>query len=148
MIALNISVLPCNGVPLRRMSIFRNISVLVLLAVVVLLSSCDYRTPSKSRFKTACGIGIPEGATVLKDHFVEAGTEYGLEYKLLLTETDMKKCVKDIVGSKRFKAAAPDKNNTWVPAPLGFSFYLAKDGIYYQVEVDTMNNIIAYNEEG
>jgi len=148
MIALNLSLLLRNRVPLRRMSILRNIKVLVLLLAVALFSSCDYRTPSKSRFETACGIEIPDKATVLKDHYVEAGKEYGIEYNVQLTEADMKKCVKDILKSKRFSAAATDKNNSWIPAKLGFSFYLAKDGIYYQVEVDTMNNVIEYNEEG
>lgn len=120
----------------------------VLCVVVLFLSSCGYRTPTETRFKNVCDIKLPKGTTVLKDNYIEAGKEYGIRYNLQLTNEGMKEFVQRIRESKDFSTSQMATNEKWIQKGNGYSFYLAKDNIFHQVEVDTVSRTIFYIEQG
>jgi hypothetical protein len=119
----------------------------VLFAFAVLVSSCE-RKDSEDRFEEACGIEFPSGNTVLKDQFADAGKDYGILYNVLLTDDGMKEYTGNIRSAKNFTTVDSGKNNIWLPKENGYSFYLAKEGIFYKLVVDTTTNIVTCSEQG
>ncbi len=120
----------------------------VLCVVVLFLSSCGYRTPTETRFKEVCAIKLPEGTTVLKNQYIEAGKEYGIRYNLQLTNEGIRQFAQAIRESKDYSTAQMATNEKWIQKGNGYSFYLAKDNIFHQVEVDTVSRTIFYIEQG
>lgn len=120
----------------------------ISLASLLLLSSCDYRTPSDSRMKSNIGLELPDNFTVLKDEYLEAGKDYSVQYNVVLDDKGMKETTKRIRASKNFSRSEDEKNNTWIQSPKGYYIFSAKDGVSYEVIVDTTTNVIYYNEAG
>lgn len=115
---------------------------------MLFISSCGYRTPTETRFKNVCAIKLPEGTTVLKDNFIEAGKEYGIRYNLQLTDEGIKQFAQSIRESENFSTAEMATNEKWIRKGNGYSYYVAKDNIFHQVEVDTISRTIFYIEQG
>jgi hypothetical protein len=120
----------------------------ISLVVLLFLASCDYRTPSDVRMKNHTKLELPDNFIVLKDEYVEAGKDYSIQYNVVLDDRSMKETVDHIRTSKNFSQSEAEKNNVWTPAAKGYYFFLAEDGISYEVIVDTTTNIIYYNEAG
>lgn len=120
----------------------------VLCVVVLFLSSCGYRKPTETRFKEVCAIKLPEGTTVLKNQYIEAGKEYGIRYNLQLTNEGIRQFAQAIRESKDYSPAQMATNEKWIQKGNGYSYYLAKDNIFHQVEVDTISRTIFYIEQG
>ena len=119
----------------------------VLFALVIVVSSCG-RKDSEDRFEDACGIAFPSDNTVLKDEFADAGKDYGILYNVQLTDAGIKEYSKSIRSAKNFTTVDSGKSNMWLPKDNGYSFYLAKDGIFYMIAVDTMTGIVSCSEQG
>ena len=120
---------------------------IALPGLAVLLGSCG-EPSSKDRFEKACSIKIPAQHEVIKDHWVDAGTEHGIRYDLQLTPESINELTNSIRNSGCYSPVAVQRNNTWVQKDRGYSFYLAKDGIFYRAEVDTITRIIRFHEAG
>ncbi|MBL7718342.1 MAG: hypothetical protein JNL72_05850 [Flavipsychrobacter sp.] len=121
--------------------------ILWLLLAPVLATSCGEKKTS-DRMAEVCGIELPRNVVVEKDQHIDAGKDYGIQYQVRLIPAEMKECTQAIRGQQRYRMNGPAENDTWVKTDKGYSFYLAKDGIYYIVEVDTVKGVIVYDEQG
>jgi hypothetical protein len=117
------------------------------IAVVLFISSCSERK-SRDRFEEVCGIALPEDVEVLKDEFIDAGKDYGIQFNVQMGPEDRRKCAASIRSSKLFTNDTTEKSNAWQPTQRGFRFFRAKDGIFYNIEVDTVSGVVTYNELG
>jgi hypothetical protein len=119
----------------------------VALVFSLFLSSCG-RKESRTRFEEACGIALPEDVEILKDEFVDAGKDYGIQFNVQMGPEDRRKCAASIRSSKLYMNDTTEKSNAWQPTQRGFRFFLAKDGIFYNIVVDTVSGVVTYNELG
>ena len=117
------------------------------IVLFLFITSCSEKK-SRDRFEDAWGIALPEDVEVLKDEFIDAGKDYGIQFNVQLGPEDRRKCAASIRGSKLFIVDTTEKSNAWQPTSRGFRFFLAKDGISYSIEVDTVSGLVTYNELG
>lgn len=120
----------------------------LLLIVFCLISSCDYRTPSDIRMERHTKLELPDNITVLKDEYVDAGKDYSIQYNVVVDDSGMKKVTQHIRSSKNYSIDAAEKNGAWISSGKGYYFFLAEEGISYELIVDTTTNVIYYNEAG
>jgi len=95
---------------------------LLLLSIVFLLVSCEYRTPSKERFENITGISLPHSITVIEDEFQDHGADYSLSYKVHLNENDCINLMKNI-----------EESENWTKDKSDWIFYKKLDGITYDI---------------
>lgn len=111
-------------------------SLCVLILTLVLLNSCDYRTPSKDRFEKITKIELSDSINVTEDRFESAGPDYGLFYKFGLNEND---CL-------GFKSKMKESEG-WINKDGVWTFYKTVDGIIYNITFSGKECEISYNED-
>jgi hypothetical protein len=109
---------------------------LSFLTILLLLNSCDYRTPSKERFEKITKISLPNPITVIQDRFEESGPDYGLFYKVTLNQNDCISILNLIQVS-----------NDWKKNDHKWEFYKTENGIIYNIVFSKNECQISYNEE-
>ena len=144
---------------LNRQINWNSIFSLCLLGVV-LYSFKDYRTPSKDRLEKISNIKLPTDFKVLKDEYQDMWQDYCILYDIQLDTNATTELIKNITTSKfynknSFHNAAWTENDfiavdsvkaVWCKSPTGFDFS-RQDGLTsYQIELDTVTNILKYNE--
>ena len=60
----------------------------------------------------------------------------------------IRKYAEQIRASGKFRNDNAERDNTWQPTGRGFKFFRAKDGVFYNIEVDTVSGLVRYNELG
>ncbi len=118
-----------------------------LVTILLFITSCGEKK-SAERFEDVCGIALPEDVEVLKDEFIDAGKDYGIQFNVQMGPEDRRKCAASIRSSKLFVNDTTEKSNAWQPTKRGFRFFRAKDGVFYNIEVDTVSGVVTYNELG
>ena len=120
----------------------------------------DYRTPSKDRLEKISDIHLPTDYKVLKDEYQDMMQDYCILYDIQLDKNATTELIKNIKTSKfynrnSFHKGAWTENDfivvdsakaVWSKSPTGFDFS-RQDGLTsYYIELDTLTNILKYNE--
>lgn len=111
-------------------------SLIALIFALVLLNSCDYRTPSKDRFEKVTKIELSGSIKVSEDRFETAGSDYGLIYKFGLNESeclDFKSKIKESQG--------------WIKKDTVWTFYKIVDDTIYNITFSEQECEVTYNED-
>ena len=127
---------------------------------VVIYSFKDYRTPSKERLEKVSDIKLPEDLKVLKDEYHDMLQDYCILYEIQLKNNSMPKLIRNIKASKFY-----NKNNfhneawtekdfisvdsvkaVWSKSPKGYDFSRPYNRTTYNIELDTITNILKYTE--
>lgn len=130
------------------------------LIIFILYCFKDYRTPSKDRLEKISAIHLPTKFKVLKDEYQDMLQDYCILYDIQFDSRSAKELIKSIIVSKfynikSFHNGSWQESNfitvdsvkaVWCKSPKGYDFS-RQDGLTsYRVEVDTVNNILKFNE--
>ena len=120
----------------------------------------DYRTPSRDRLEKISDIHLPTDFEVLKDEYQDMMQDYCILYDIQFDKNATTELIKKIKTSKfynknSFHKGAWTENDfiavdsakaVWSKSPTGFDFS-RQDGLTsYSIELDTVKNILKYNE--
>lgn len=128
---------------------------------IVLYYFKDYRTPSKERLEQSTDIKLPTDFKVLKDEYQDMMQDYDLFYDIQLRKNATTNLVKSIKQSRFYNSnlfhngvwtesdfiSADSMKAVWSKSPKGFDFYRKNRGTQYYIKLDTVTNILQYNEE-
>lgn len=114
----------------------KSIHFIVFISIMLLMNSCNYRTPSKIRFEKNVGIDLPDSLTIIQDRFEESGPDFGLYYEFQLDEKNCLEFIEKI-----------NKSNEWERTKNGWKFRKSDDGIIYSVFFSNDDCEIFYTEE-
>lgn len=109
---------------------------LLIFSLIFILSSCNYRTPSRLRFKKITNITLPDSIDVLEDRFESSGSDYGLFYEFKLKEKDCSFFFNQIKNSSE-----------WNKTKEGWKFHKTDEGIIYNIIFIKDECKIRYNED-
>jgi len=130
------------------------------LVGVVLYCFKDYRTPSKVRLEKISDIKLPTDFKVLKDEYQDMWQDYYILYDIQIDNNLKTELINSIKTSKfynekSFHNVAWTEDDfieadyvaaVWSRSPKGFDF-MRQDGLTsYYIELDTVTNILKYNE--
>lgn len=133
---------------------------LLFLIGVVLYNFKEYRTPSKERLEEISNINLPTNFIVLKDEYQDMWQDYCILYDIQLEGNSKTELIKNIRNSKYYnpnlihKGAWQEKDfitvdsvkAVWSKLPEGYNFS-GQDGLTsYSIALDTVTNILKYNE--
>lgn len=124
---------------------YRNCVRFFLLCIV--FASCSDKS-GRSRLEHISGLKLPAELDVIKDEYVDTGKDFGLKYEVRLKPGDISAFTSQIRASKRYKKTGFSDNGVWQLSGMGYSFYLAKGGAYYTIDLDTISRILVYHEQG
>jgi hypothetical protein len=127
---------------------------------VVLYSFKDYRTPSKERLEKVSDIKLPINLKVLKDEYQDMWQDYCILYDIQLDNNSMPGLIRNIKSSKFYNkncfhnGAWAEKDfisvdsvkAVWSKSPKGYDFSRPYNRTTYYIELDTVTNILKYNE--
>jgi hypothetical protein len=150
---------------LRNRQINRSfiISTCFLFCSILVIGYCfrDYgRTPSKDRLEKIANVNLPPNFKVLKDEYQDMMQDYCILYDIQFDKKSTTEFIKSIKTSKFYNAKAFHKGTwnendfisvdfvkaVWCKSPKGFDFS-RQDGLTsYYIELDTVANILKYNE--
>lgn len=122
------------------------------LFIILMLSGCMNRVPSKVLFSNTCGIEIPEGCQVVKDEYQDMFQDWSIYYNLKMNRTECDQLVKSIRASVFFN---PRKSTSkfldsamyvrskgilglWQASKSGYVFRNIDAENWISVEVDTV----------
>jgi hypothetical protein len=108
----------------------------LVLIITILLNSCNYRTPSKDRFEKITGVELSDSIKVIEDRFEESGPDYGLSYKISISEKDCVKLTENI-----------EKSKDWTKDGNMWRFHKVINGITYDIVFFIVEHQILYSEE-
>jgi len=111
-------------------------SVFAFSLILILLSSCDYRTSSKDRFEKITKIELSDSINVTEDRFESLGPDYRLFYKFDLNKND---CI-DFKSKIKNSEGWVNNNNEW-------SFNITVDGTIYNITFFEQECQVSYNED-
>ncbi len=138
----------------------RTFIISLCLVGVVLYWFKDYRTSSKDRLEKVSDVKLPTDFKVLKDEYQDMWQDYCILYDIQLANNGTTELIKNIKTSKfynknSFHNGAWTENDfiavdsvkaVWCKSPTGFDFS-RQDGLTsYHIELDTVKNILKYNE--
>lgn len=112
------------------------INLFALIPTIILLNSCNYRTPSKDRFEKITKIKISNSIKVTEDRFESSGPDYSLFFKFYLIESYCLNFKSQIIKSEEWIK----KNNSW-------DFYKTVDGTIYNITFSLQECQITYRED-
>lgn len=127
---------------------------------VVLCCFKDYRTSSKDRLEKISDVKLPTDFKALKDEYQDMWQDYCVLYDIQFEENTAAELIKSIKTSKFYNANSFHKGPwtendfvsvdsvkaVWCKSPKGFDFR-RQDGLTsYYIELDTVTNILKYNE--
>ena len=84
----------------------------------------------------------------MRNEHIDAGKDYGIDFRVQLGPEERRKYAEQIRASGKFRNDNAERDNTWQPTGRGFKFFRAKDGVFYNIEVDTVSGLVRYNELG
>jgi uncharacterized protein (DUF927 family) len=130
------------------------------LSGVVLYCYKDYRTPSKDRLEKASDVKLPTDFKVLKDEYQNMWQDYCIRYYIQLDKNATKELVKNIKFSQYYNDKSFYKvewtegyfvrtdtgKPEWCKSLKGFNFNRQDKLTSYSIELDTVTNIVKYNE--
>ena len=139
-----------------------NLCFIVLLCFlgVIVYFLMDYRTPSKDRLEEISGVLLPTEYKVLKDEYRDMMQDYHIFYKIQLDKNATRGLIKNIKTSKFYNKNSFHKGSwaesdfisinsvkaVWSKSPTGFDFSRTDGLTSYYIELDTITNILKYNE--
>jgi|GEM_PF-663237 len=139
-----------------------NISYLIFLCLLVifLVYNRDYRTSSKNRLEVSSGIKLPTEFKVLKDEYQDMLQDYCINYDIKFDNDSTVQLIKKIKGSKFYKANVNPKSilsdsvfvhidqtkAIWFKSDKGYRFNRQDARTDYSIDLDTVTNILRYNE--
>lgn len=109
---------------------------ILMFSLIFILSSCNYRTPSKIRFEKITNINLPDSIEVLEDRFESSGPNYGLFYEFKLNEEGCSNFFNQI-----------KKSSEWTKTKKGWEFHKTSEGIIYNIIFINDECEIRYNED-
>jgi|SRR5690606_38682316 hypothetical protein len=127
---------------------------------VVLYYFKDYRTSSKNRLEKISDVKLPTDFKVLKDEYQDMWQDYCILYDIQFDKNAATELIKDIKSAKFYNPNVNpnsmlydslfitiDKEKAiWCKSEKGYRFS-RQDGLTtYSIELDTMTNILKYNE--
>lgn len=144
-----------QSVRINRILIF-----ILCLFAFILYCFKDYRTPSKDRLEEISDIKLPPDFKVLKDEYQDMGPDYCISYDIKFDNNFTKELISLIKKSKFYKTKSfnniVQKENDfnrvdsvkaiWFKSPTGYNFSKNERLTYYHIELDTIKNILKYNE--
>ena len=133
---------------------------LLCLTGVVLFCFKDYRTSSKDRLEKISGIKLPTNFKVLKDEYQDMWQDYCILYDIQFDKNSTTELIKNIKASKFYNDGSFYKvgwtegyfmkvdsgKAVWSKSLKGYNFNWQDDRIMYSIELDTVTNILKYNE--
>ncbi len=139
-----------------------NRTFIISLCLIGVLLYCfkDYRTSSKDRLEKASDVKLPTDFKVLKDEYQDMMQDYCILYDIQLDNSATTELIKNIRTSKFFNknafhggawtendfVAVDSIKAVWSKSPTGYDFS-RQDGLTsYDIELDTITNILKYNE--
>jgi len=78
----------------------------VILFLIAMVTSCNYRTPSKKRFAKVCDIEIPENVEVVKDEYQDMWQDYAIVYEIKLNDKTCAELTESIRNSAYYNPNA------------------------------------------
>lgn len=131
-----------------------------LLALAAFLFR-DYRVPSKDRLERVAGIELPREFEVLRDEYQDMWQDYCILYHIQFDDRGLEKLILSIKGS-RFYNKEDSLNRTasfghdltqdgrldavWARSSNGFNFIGQDVLTFYFINVDTVTNILEFQE--
>lgn len=120
----------------------------------------DYRTPSKDRLEKSSEINLPKEYKVLKDEYQDMMQDYCILYEIQFDKNATIELIKNIKTSKFYNKnsfhkgawteddfiVVDSKKGVWSKSPAGYDFSRLDERTSYYIELDTITNILKYNE--
>lgn len=133
---------------------------LLICLTSILLTQCNYRTPSQKRFSKTLDIEIPKNVEMLKDEYQDMGQDFAIIYEIKLSEKQIADLINSIKNSKYYNPDAyvsdyvqqemyvnnKDKKAVWAKTKSGYIFQNKYGRDIYSAKVDTINRIAKFNE--
>ena len=133
---------------------------MLCLTGVVVFCFKDYRTSSKDRLEKIADIKLPTNFKVLKDEYQNMWQDYCILYYIQLDKNSTTDLIKNIKSSKFYNESSfykvewtegyfmkiEDGKAVWSKSLKGFNFNREDDLTSYSIELDTVTNILKYNE--
>jgi hypothetical protein len=139
-----------------------NWTFIILLCIigVVLYLFKDYRTSSKDRLEKVSDVKLPTDFKVLKDEYQDMWQDYCILYDIQFDKNATTELIKGIKAAKFYNSnvnpnsmlydslfiKVDNEKAIWCKSEKGYRFS-RQDGLTtYSIELDTMTNILNYNE--
>jgi len=137
------------------------IFIFLLCLTGILLYCCkDYRTSSKDRLEKTANIILPTNFKVLKDEYQDMLQNYCIFYDIQFDNSSSSELISNIRKSKYFNSNSFHKGvwtendfltidsvkAVWSKSPKGYDFSKQDGHTSYSIELDTVTNILKYNE--
>ncbi|MES2836925.1 MAG: hypothetical protein V4667_05345 [Bacteroidota bacterium] len=147
----------------RKINFFFIVSVCILFFSIVIIGLffSDFgRTSSNNRLEKKCDVKLPTEFKVLKDEYHDMMQDYCILYDIQFDKNSTKEFIKSIRKSKFYNAKSFHKGvwkeddfilidsikAVWCSSPNGFDFNRDDGLTTYYIELDTITNILKYNE--
>jgi hypothetical protein len=138
----------------------RTVIISLCLIGVVLYFFKDSRTSSKDRLEKISDVKMPADFKVLKDEYQDMWQDYCILYDIQFDNNAKSELIKNIKTSKFYNENAFHKGawtendfitvdsvkGVWCKSPKGFDFSRLYGLTTYHIELDTVTNILKYNE--
>ena len=130
------------------------------LVGVVLYCFKDYRTSSKDRLEKVSDVKLPKNFKVLKDEYQDMWQDYCILYDIQFDSIATTELIKAIKAAKFYNSnvnhssmlydslfiTVDNEKAIWCKSEKGYRFS-RQDGLTsYSIELDTLTNILNYNE--
>jgi hypothetical protein len=139
-----------------------NLTFVIFLCLIGVLLYCfkDYRTPSKDRLEKVCDVKLPTDFSVLKDEYQDMWQDYCILYDIQFDRSATTEFIKGIKSAKFYNPnvnpnsmlydslfiKVDNEKAVWYKSDKGYRFN-RQDGLTsYSIELDTVTNILKYNE--
>lgn len=133
---------------------------LCLLGVMVYIFKDYGRTPSKDRLENIANVKLPTDFKVIKDEYQDMMQDYCILYGIQLDKKGMTELIVNIKASKFYNknsfhngawtekdfVSVDSVKAVWCKSKTGYDFSRQEGLTLYHIELDTMTNILKYNE--
>jgi len=144
----------------KMFRILINIKIPVYILVILLVISCNYRTPSRIRFEKNLNIEIPKDIEVVKDDYQSNIQDYSLDYEIRMSKEDCKVLTNSIRSSVYFNPNVvvvykiddslykdtKGIKGVWYKEGYGYFFENKWDRDIYTADVDTVKLTAKFSE--
>ncbi|HAH26091.1 MAG TPA: hypothetical protein DCL77_20410 [Prolixibacteraceae bacterium] len=119
---------------------------LLCLTGVVLFCLKDFRTSSKDRLEKIADLKLPTNFKVLKDEYQDMWQDYCIIYYIQLDKNSTTEFIKNIKASRFYHMKIDSGKTEWSKSLKGYNFNRQEGHTMYSIELDTVVNILKYNE--
>lgn len=127
---------------------------------IVLYYFKDYRTSSRNRLEKISDIKLPTDFKVLKDEYQDMWQDYCILYDIQFDNTATRELMKSIKTAKFYNSnvnpnsmlydslfiEVDNEKAIWCKSEKGYRFSRQEGLTIYSIELDTLRNILKYNE--